>query len=557
MKLLYLDLIGRYKGLADQRFDLSGAPGPIVAFIGMNGSGKSQLMELLAEVITYLERAQRSDFRIRNTLGFQFRIAFEWANRDGGLAKRFTVTSHPRRVPHVSFSTIVQRDDGENDLAQILWEPAESCSLEALPLPRLIGYASGLNENLQRPFMRNAVQYFDVMTVRARRRLELSLPRVNEQKVVEINSRYRKRYEGIFGSTADLDPDDPLKTDESDTPLPAAMFLDYDCTNLVVACLGLLPIVERDELWPEVPFRHPSKVVLRYDLRSVPFEQDTIQDIEQLVRTLGQTCLAPRSSRTRDKDLERYGLDFLAADIEIDFRESGVLQRLRETYSQPARLFWKLYKLQLLGVKHWSTDVKKSLRDDGFQGHVKKPLKGNLPLSVTELCMSDGRRDASIDDLSDGETQLLHTLGAVRLFSDEQALFIFDEPETHLNPSWRTRYHLDLGRANQGLEVSQALVSSHSPFLISSLSREAVFYFERENGRTVMAPPAEETFGASFEVLIKKFFGLKTAISQTAVDEITYQLHESGLDRNMQREWIEQHLGDSMEKVYLLKKLEP
>lgn len=557
MKLLSLNLIGQYKGLADQQFDLRVAPGPIIALIGMNGSGKSQFMELLAETITYLERAQRKDFRTRHTLGFQFCIAFEWAERDSGVSKRFTVTSQKRRAPQVICSTAVSNRSDGNEPAEITWGPGESFPLALLPLPRLIGYASGLNANLQRPFMRNAVQYFDVMTVRARRRLELSLPRVDEQKVIEINSRYRQKFEGIFGSTADLDPDDPLKTDESDTRLPAAVFLDYDCTNLVIACLGLLPVAARDELWPEIAFRHPSKVVFRYDLRSVPFEQDTIRDIEQLVRALGQTCLTPRSRRTAEKDLERYGLDFLAADIAIDFRDSDVLQRLRATYPQPARLFWKLYKLQLLGVKRWATEVKSSLRDDRFLGHVKKPLKGVLPLSVSELWMSDGGRDASVDDLSDGEAQLLHTLGAVRLFSEEQAMFCFDEPETHLNPNWRTRYHLDFGRANQSFEVSQALVSSHSPFLISSLNREAVFHFERENGRTVMAPPAEETFGASFEVLIKKFFGLKTAISQTAVDEITYQLHESGLDRNMQREWIEQHLGDSMEKVYLLKKLEP
>jgi predicted ATPase len=553
MKLLYLDLIGQYKGLVDQRFDLRGAPGPIIAFIGMNGSGKSQLMELLAEVFAYLERAQRKDFRVRHTLGFEFCIAFAWRERNQGVAKRYKVVSH-RGATTVSFSSADQSGDGEPP--EDSWTPEESCLFEALPLPRLIGYASGLNENLQRPFMRNAVQYFDVMTVRARRRFELSMPQVDEDKVLEINLRYRQKHGGIFGAVADLDPDDPLKTDESDTQLPAGVFLDYDCTNLVVMCLGLLPKTLRDELWPEVPFRHPSKALLRYDLRRVPFEQDTIQDIEQLVRTLGNACLTPRSARTRAIDLERYGLDYLAADITIDFQDPATLQRLRDTYPQPARLFWKLYKLQLLGVKHWAPDVRKSLRDDRFQGHVKKPLKGRLPLSAAELWLSDGDRFASIDDLSDGEAQLLHTLGAVRLFSEEQALFILDEPETHLNPSWRTRYHLDLEKASQALGTSQALVSSHSPFLISSLRREAVCHFEKVNDCTVMETPAEETFGASFEVLIKKFFGMNTAISQTAVDEITHHLHCAGLNRAAQREWIEQRLGESLEKVYLLKKLE-
>jgi len=556
MKLLYLDLFGQYKGLAGQRFDLQDAPGAIVAFIGMNGSGKSQLMELLAEAFAYLERLQRRDFRVRHALPFQFCIAFEWADPDGGLAKRFKITCCTRREPSVSCSTRVSAGVGGTEQAEGSWGPEAPYGFDSLPLPRLIGYASGLNENLQRPFMRNAVQYFDVMTVRARRRFELSMPQVNEDTVFEINRRYRQKHEGIFGSVVDLDPNDPLRTDESDTQLPTGVFLDYDCTNLVVACLGLLQAPALDELWPEVPFRHPSKAVLRYDLRSVPFEQDSIQDIEQLVRTLGGACLTPRSTKTLEVDLERYGLDYLAADISIDFQDPVTLQRLRDTYPQPARLFWKLYKLQLLGVKHWVVDVKRSLRDDRFQGHVKKPLKGKLPLLVAELWMSDGKNEVSIDDLSDGEAQLLHTLGAVRLFSEEQALFIFDEPETHLNPSWRTRYHLDFETARQGLNTSQALVSTHSPFLISSLSRGAVFRFEKVNGRTIMERPAEQTFGASFEVLIKRFFALNTAISQTAVDQITHRLHHAGLNQAAKREWIEQQLGESLEKVYLLKKLE-
>jgi ABC-type multidrug transport system ATPase subunit len=51
MKLLSLELIGRYKGLADQAFDFSEASGSILAFIGLNGSGKSQLMESIARDI--------------------------------------------------------------------------------------------------------------------------------------------------------------------------------------------------------------------------------------------------------------------------------------------------------------------------------------------------------------------------------------------------------------------------------------------------------------------------------------------------------------------------
>ncbi|MEW6462292.1 MAG: AAA family ATPase [Pseudomonadota bacterium] len=553
MKLLHFELIGQYKGLANQRFNFSDAPGRVIALIGLNGSGKSQLMELIAEAFAYLERRKRADFRVRKNLKYQFNLTYEWSGNDREPLKRYTVQLDADQSILVSRSIYIPAAvaDEHNQ-----WSPKENCLLADLPLPRLIGYASGLNENLQRSFMRNALQYFEVMRTRSRRRIELAQPTIDADHFEQINHKYRKRFPGIFGAPSANDIDDPLRTREADTLLPSSLFLDYDCTNLVVAALGLLSNAERDDLWPEIRLRHPRKVVLQYDLRRVPVEQDSIEDLKQLVRAVGEDNIRGLSARTTDEQYDLYELNYLRAEITIDFMATNVAGQLRETYLDPVRLFWKLYKLQLLGVGKWSSEICKSLRDDSLNGHVKKPLKGKLPLSVVELELSDGEHSASIDDLSDGEAQLLHTIGAVRLFGDVESLFIFDEPETHLNPSWRTRYHLGFEQAGRGLVTSQALISSHSPFLISSLHREAVYHFERINGQSIMASPPSETFGASFEVLIKKFFGLRSAISQTAVDEIRSHLNDVHMDNAHKRQWIEEQLGESMERAYLLKRLE-
>ena len=100
----------------------------------------------------------------------------------------------------------------------------------------------------------------------------------------------------------------------------------------------------------------------------------------------------------------------------------------------------------------------------------------------------------------------------------------------------------------------QLLLSTHSPFLISSLQRDDVYKFEcLEDEGIRMYPAGSQTFGASFETLIKQFFGLKSLISQTAIEEIKRHI-DSG-NREETRDWIEQNLGDSMEKAYLLRKL--
>ncbi|MBD8483637.1 AAA family ATPase [Pseudomonas coleopterorum] len=554
MKLLQFELIGQYKSLANQRFDFSEAPGKVIALIGLNGSGKSQLMELIAESFAYLERRKRADFRARKTLNYRFNLAFEWSGEDNNREppKRYIVQVQPDQSILIITSTQISGPSMENGAAQ--WISGTTSTLENLPLPRLIGYASGLNENLQRSFMRNALEYFDVIRVRSRRRIELAQPNVDADNFEQINDKYRRRFPGIFGAATSV-TDNPLHTLEADTSLPNSLFLDYDCTNLVIAALGLLSDAERNELWPEIRLRHPSKVVLHYNLQYVPVEQDSIEDLKQLIRAVGEENIKGLTNRTTDDQYELYELNYLRAEITIDFTDRTITERLRDTYIDPVRLFWKLYKIQLLGVKRWSFDIRKALRNDSVNVHIKKPLKGKLPLTVIELQLSDGDNFAPIDDLSDGEAQLLHTIGAVRLFGEVESLFIFDEPETHLNPSWRTRYHIDFEQAGRNLITSQALISTHSPFLISSLHRESVFHFERIDGQSIMASPPSETFGASFEVLIKKFFGLRSVISQTAVDEINRHLHDQSTDNNHKLKWMESHLGESMERAYILQRL--
>lgn len=68
MKLLSIELFGEYKELKDQAFDFSMANGDVAVFIGANGSGKSQVMELIAETFAFLERCQRKDFRVSGNL---------------------------------------------------------------------------------------------------------------------------------------------------------------------------------------------------------------------------------------------------------------------------------------------------------------------------------------------------------------------------------------------------------------------------------------------------------------------------------------------------------
>src|SRR5258707_5516104 len=81
-----------------------------------------------------------------------------------------------------------------------------------------------------------------------------------------------------------------------------------------------------------------------------------------------------------------------------------------------------------------------------------------------------------LKELSDGEHQLLHSLGLCLLFRNTNSLFLLDEPETHFDPDWRASFITRLRQclpptANVGQEM---LITTHAPFLISDSKPDKV-----------------------------------------------------------------------------------
>lgn len=550
MKLLTVEIKGEYKGLINQTFDFRNSTGNVLALVGRNGSGKSHLLELVAEIFAYIERYRRPEFRVRKPILFDAVIEYQvYESIDPPDLQTYRLTID------VSGQVWAERLDQDNIYRAI--------TLDAATYPEhIVGYSSGLNENLQRGFMKNAVQFFDVMRVRSNRRKKLA-DNIDELSVANINRYYLSRYRGIFYEPSEQSQieDGYLSLKEADTRLPSLTFLDYDCNALLMASMALLPREEITELFPDIQYRFPKKVTLRYDLRKAPVEEDAIRDICKLIQVVGQSAVSGHSRPTTEEEYNVYELNFLAANVELDFSDGGLRERLSESYyNDPLIFFERLYKIQMLGVQSWDTSDKADLRDDGFEGCVKKPLKTMLPLSVVGFKLESAAGDViDFDDLSDGESQLIQVVSAARIYRETRSLFILDEPETHLNPSWRNQFHQYLEKAlktdgQENLNV-QVFLSSHSPFLVSSLQQENVYKFERsDNDVITMEPAPSQTYGASFDVLIKRFFGLDSLISQTAVEDIKQRLDNSS--REEARSWLEENVGESMERAYLLRRLE-
>jgi predicted ATPase len=126
----------------------------------------------------------------------------------------------------------------------------------------------------------------------------------------------------------------------------------------------------------------------------------------------------------------------------------------------------------------------------------------------------DTTGEVSFGDLSDGERQLLMVLGLIRLSRGKRALFLLDEPDTHLNPAWQHRY-LDLVRdwARADPDRCQLILTSHSPLTIAALEKAEVrVMHSNAKGDVTAKAPYVDPRGMGFTATLTEIFGLSTTL---------------------------------------------
>ena len=168
-------------------------------------------------------------------------------------------------------------------------------------------------------------------------------------------------------------------------------------------------------------------------------------------------------------------------------------------------------------------------------------------------------------NLSDGEQQFLHTMGICLMLKDRSALLLLDEPETHFNPDWRSKFIRTLKKS---LDVSQSnnlmrdiLITSHSPFIISDCYPDKVIVFEKDKQPVNAREINFLTYGTSIDIIMENIFKRNNSIGDLSRKEIEDMLDEIKSRKKLSHDEVKEfkqrasHLGDSMEKILLFARL--
>lgn len=529
---------------------------------GPNGSGKSNILEIIAAIFyhiecIYLDTPPRS-FEYdedNNTNGFQAEKsspnAFELeylinvpeqynSKRKKGFARILItkVISESPKIQWLNRSDFDEFDEEAIDLNRI--------EVKDFMPEYVLAYSSGENEILSLPFFKMRFIHYDEY-----------IERLIDKKGYSGSPEGRLIYLDNTYSQAILLANYLVRDPEEESGDELAPFLDVlDIEDVKNFRIIIRKVVEFDQSTFDASLDASLLGDIIIDLsedKTVPLQYDITNQIKSVITRL-QSCA---TTVYEDYDDDLIYLDYWVND------ETKKAFKLH--FGQPLELFKSFQTLLSLNLYTVKSKLKQELyHSSSLYVNETVPVLASdervMRFKHFEVKKRGIDKPVLLKMFSDGEHQFLHSLGLCLIYKDTNSLFLLDEPETHFNPDWRSKFISSLRDCFMFADNNaqhEILITTHSPFLISDSTSEKVLVFKKKNGVIEITPPGYNTLGASINKITMETFDKRETIGDYAKSKLI-EFENRALEGEDVEELASEAnkvLGDSVEKVLFINSL--
>ncbi|WP_026639508.1 restriction system-associated AAA family ATPase [Bordetella petrii] len=555
---------------------------------GPNGSGKSNLLEALAAIFFQLEvlRVRRSFLPealqdealdvspITFELDYLIRVPAEYRSPDSPPWAKVRVWKNAGESVRFLW-------ENQGDFDTDVYEAFKGGHADILLPQYVLGYSSGENEILSLPFFKMRFVQFDEYWNALTR--QLSYPGHPETRLAYLDSGFSQ---AILLCNLLFQDESTLQPFREDVGIEALQ-------EFRIMLRRRIPIdaiqLEAFDLADEDQKRERRNRILAEARTRGLSESDISQSVEDWIR---REIIKdnPALSETDEPGSTRYRLNLLQL-LEGDEKSSLVVSALKRC----ATLSYIDDASDALVLDYWVNEATRQAFRENFDSSalalfqafqvlltlnlyaVSDVLKADLYTSTSHYVSetvptlaSDQRimrfkfvrfkkqgvaEPMMLKELSDGEHQLLHSLGLCLLFRETNSLFLLDEPETHFNPDWRANFISRLRQclSDQGEFAQEMLITTHTPFLISDSKPDKVLVFAKDkaSGKVSISHPPYNTLGASINKITHETFGKRETIGGGAQQVLEQLLADpiSKADPHGLARRIMDTMGDSVERT--------
>ncbi|WP_286897499.1 restriction system-associated AAA family ATPase [Achromobacter sp. UBA2119] len=560
--------------------------GPFVC-AGPNGSGKSNLLEVLAAIFYHMEciylenlpdsfryDEEHSPNGFRGSKGLPDGFDIEYLTEPQEF---FKVRGHGNKA-----RVLIQKVPGESPKWWLLNDADSDKPIEIklgrTDLRRLLpdfvlSYSSGENEILSLPFFKMRFVQFDEYWNALTR--QLSYPGHPETRLVYLDSGFSQAIllcNLLFQDEATLQP---FREDVGIDALRE--FRIVLRRSIELRSDQLVALASEDENAPrsleDIVKNNPALYAETDELGNTRYRLNLLHALEaneklqQELKSEQNSSVAQyqnfdpaitRLKRCATLVYEDESADTLVLDYWVN---EATRQAFRENFDGSALALFQAFQVLLTLNLYAVSDALKADLYTSTSHYVSETVptlasdQRIMRFKFVRFTKQGVAEPMMLKELSDGEHQLLHSLGLCLLFRTTNSLFLLDEPETHFNPDWRANFISRLRQclSGPGEFVQEMLVTTHTPFLISDSKPDKVLVFAKDkaSSKVSISHPPYNTLGASINKITHETFGKRETIGGGAQQVLEQLLADpiSKADPHGLARKIMDTMGDSVERT--------